>query len=51
MTANFKETQLGDMKPGQKVDIHVDAFPQVRFEGHVDSFQTGTGSAFSVPPG
>lgn len=50
VTANFKETQLADMKPGQRVDIHVDAFPQVRFEGHVDSFQTGTGAAFSVLP-
>ena len=50
VTANFKETQLADMKPGQKVDIHVDAFPRTRFEGHVDSFQTGTGSAFSVLP-
>ena len=50
VTANFKETQLAEMKPGQKVDIHVDAFPQTRFAGHVDSFQTGTGSAFSVLP-
>ena len=50
VTANFKETQLADMKPGQKVEIHVDAFPKVRFEGHVDSFQNGTGSAFSVLP-
>ena len=50
VTANFKETQLADMKPGQKVDIHVDALPQEHFKGHVDSFQTGTGSAFSVLP-
>ena len=48
--ANFKETQLADMKPGQKVDIHVDAFPRDGFEGHVDSFQTALGSAFSVLP-
>ena len=50
VTANFKETQLADMKPGQKVDIYIDAFPKDPFEGHVDSFQTGTGSAFSVLP-
>ena len=50
VTANFKETQLADMRQGQKVDIHVDAFPRTRFAGHVDSFQTGTGSAFSVLP-
>ena len=50
VTANFKETQLADMKRGQRVDIRVDAFPQAQFEGHVDSFQTGTGSAFSVLP-
>ncbi len=50
VTANFKETQLARMKRGQKVRIHVDAFPQHDFNGHVDSFQLGTGSEFGVLP-
>ena len=50
VTANFKETQLDRMRPGAKVDIAVDAFPGTHFSGHVDSFQAGSGSAFSVLP-
>ena len=50
VTANFKETQLDSMRPGAKVDIAVDAFPGTHFSGHVDSFQAGSGSAFSVLP-
>jgi membrane fusion protein (multidrug efflux system) len=50
VTANFKETQLGDMRPGQPVRIYLDAFPAVKLSGHVDSFQTGTGSMFSALP-
>ena len=50
VTANFKETQLGKMRPGQKVAIDVDAFPGREFHGHVDSFQPGTGSRFSLFP-
>ncbi len=50
VTANFKETQLADMKPGDPVDIDLDAYPDKIFHGKVDSFQTGTGSAFSVLP-
>lgn len=50
ITANFKETQLADMRPGQDVDIRVDAFPDRRFRGHVDSIQAGSGTAFSVLP-
>ncbi len=50
VTANFKETQLDAIRPGQDVDIAVDAVPSVIFHGKVDSFQTGTGSAFSVLP-
>ena len=50
VTANFKETQLAAMRPGQPVDINVDAVPSVTFHGHVDSFQPGTGSEFSVLP-
>lgn len=50
VTANFKETQLGMMHPGEPVAIEIDAFPDADFHGHVDSFQAGTGSAFSVLP-
>ncbi|MBF0570460.1 MAG: HlyD family secretion protein [Candidatus Omnitrophica bacterium] len=48
--ANFKETQLTHMQPGQKVSIHVDAYPQKEFYGHVDSIQRGTGARFSLLP-
>jgi membrane fusion protein, multidrug efflux system len=50
VTANFKETQLSAMRPGQPVDVSIDAIPSVTFHAHVDSFQPGTGSAFSVLP-
>ena len=50
VTANFKETQLTHMKPGQPVDIRVDPFPDRRFTGRVDSIQRGTGSRFSLLP-
>jgi len=50
VTANFKETQLAAMHPGQKVEIEVDAIPSVTFHGYIDSFQPGTGSEFSVLP-
>jgi membrane fusion protein (multidrug efflux system) len=48
--ANFKETQLANIRPGQPVEIRIDAFPDVRFHGHVDSIQSGSGAAFSVLP-
>ncbi|MGO9527272.1 MAG: HlyD family secretion protein [Verrucomicrobiia bacterium] len=50
ITANFKETQLTYMKPGQPVSIEVDAFPRRKFRGHVDSIQAGTGAQFSLLP-
>ena len=50
VTANFKETQLAAIRPGQKVDISVDAIPSVKFHGQVDSFQPGSGTEFSVLP-
>jgi membrane fusion protein (multidrug efflux system) len=50
VTANFKEAQLTDMHPGQKVRIRLDAFPDQTFEGHIDSLQAGTGSVFSSLP-
>jgi membrane fusion protein (multidrug efflux system) len=48
--ANFKETQLKSMRPGQPVEIRLDTYPDKVFRGHVDSFQTGTGSRFSLLP-
>jgi membrane fusion protein (multidrug efflux system) len=49
VTANFKETQLADIRVGQAVDIAVDAFGR-SFPGHVDSVQSGSGTAFSLLP-
>lgn len=48
--ANFKETQLDAIHPGQPVEIKVDAYPSKTFKGHVDSIQTGTGARFSMLP-
>jgi len=48
--ANFKETQLAHMKPGQAVEIKVDAFPDVKLEGHLDSFAPASGAKFSLLP-
>ena len=50
VTANFKENQLARIEIGQKVAIRVDAYPNLRLEGHVDSLQLGTGSRFSAFP-
>jgi membrane fusion protein (multidrug efflux system) len=50
VTANFKENQLDLMRPGQKVDISIDAYPDVDFYGHVDSIQRGAGQAFAILP-
>ncbi|MGE9550645.1 HlyD family secretion protein [Erwinia amylovora] len=50
ITANFKESQLARMKPGDKVDITVDAWPDLKLQGHVDSVQMGSGSRFSTFP-
>jgi membrane fusion protein (multidrug efflux system) len=50
VTANFKETQLDRMRPGQKVLITVDAYPGLKLEGHVDSVQLGSGSKFTAFP-
>jgi len=49
VTANYKETQLTDMRPGQKVDIEIDAYGRT-YPGHVDSIQAGSGTAFSLLP-
>jgi len=50
VVANFKETQLTDMRAGQKVNIEVDAYPDLKLEGLVDSIQSGTGARFSAFP-
>ncbi|MGA2172620.1 MAG: HlyD family secretion protein [Sedimentisphaerales bacterium] len=50
VVANFKETQLKYMEPGQPVKIRIDAYPQKVFKGHVDSIQPGTGAIFSLLP-
>src|SRR6185436_2700029 len=49
ITANFKETQLKDVRPGQKATIAVDALGR-EFEGHVDSIAAATGAKFSLLP-
>ena len=48
--ANFKETQLTHIRPGQPVEIKVDAYADQRFHGHVESIQHGSGAAFSMLP-
>jgi membrane fusion protein (multidrug efflux system) len=50
VTANYKETQLERVRPGQKVYIKVDTYPGKTFTGKVDSVMAGTGSAFSLFP-
>lgn len=50
VVANFKETQLNNMRPGQPATIHIDAYPDRDFTGHVDSVQPGSGTVFSLLP-
>jgi membrane fusion protein (multidrug efflux system) len=50
VTANFKETQLDRMRPGQPVTIKVDAYSGSTFNGRVDSIQAGSGARFGVLP-
>jgi membrane fusion protein (multidrug efflux system) len=50
VTANFKETQLDHMRPGQPVTIKVDACPSSKIKGRVDSIQRGAGQAFAILP-
>ncbi|EKY3120135.1 HlyD family secretion protein [Cronobacter turicensis] len=50
VVANFKESQLERMRPGNKVEISVDAFPDLELLGHVESIQQGSGSRFSAFP-
>jgi membrane fusion protein (multidrug efflux system) len=50
IVANYKETQLTSVRPGQKVQIKVDMYPGKTFSGVVDSIMAGTGSVFSLFP-
>ncbi|MCP3161471.1 HlyD family secretion protein [Myxococcus qinghaiensis] len=50
IVANFKETQVGHMRPGQRVDVAVDAYSGETLEGQVESLSGGTGSRFSLLP-
>jgi membrane fusion protein (multidrug efflux system) len=48
--ANFKETQLDQMRPGEPVTIDIDAYPERTIQGHIASVQPGSGTAFSLLP-
>ncbi|WP_243371851.1 HlyD family secretion protein [Geotalea sp. SG265] len=50
VTANYKESQLTNVRPGQKVTFTVDAYPGQAFRGAVESIMAGTGAAFSLLP-
>ena len=50
VTANFKENQLDRMRAGQAVRVSVDAYPQLKLQGHIDSVQLGSGSKFTAFP-
>jgi len=50
IAANYKESQIGNIRPGQRADITVDAYPGLTLRGHVDSLQAGTGAVFSLLP-
>lgn len=50
LTANFKETQLTDVRVGQQAEIEADIYPGFVYHGHVDSISMGTGAAFSLLP-
>ena len=50
LVANFKETQIGRMRAGQPVTLHVDALPDLDLHGVVDSFSPGTGAQFALLP-
>jgi membrane fusion protein (multidrug efflux system) len=50
VTANFKETQLLNMRVNQPVTVRIDAYPEKEYKAHVDSLQQGSGSRFSALP-
>jgi membrane fusion protein (multidrug efflux system) len=50
VVANFKETQVAQMKPGQCVNLHLDAYPSLKVKGKVESLAPATGATFSLVP-
>ncbi|MGC9269230.1 HlyD family secretion protein [Acidiphilium sp.] len=50
VTANYKETELGSIRPGEHVRVYIDAVPGIAFHARVTSIQRGTGSVFSLLP-
>jgi membrane fusion protein (multidrug efflux system) len=50
VVANFKETQVGRMRPGQPARIKIDAFPGVEIDGKIESLSGGTGARFTLLP-
>lgn len=50
VVANFKENQVGKMKPGQEVTIKIDAYPNKKFKGKIDSIQRASGAKSSLFP-
>lgn len=50
VSANFKETQVGLVRPGQRAELEIDALPGIMIEGRVDSIAPGTGAEFSILP-
>lgn len=48
--ANFKETDLEHIQPGEKAHLHIDTYPRVKFKGYVQSISRGSGSAFALLP-
>ncbi|HMG11296.1 MAG TPA: HlyD family efflux transporter periplasmic adaptor subunit, partial [Mucilaginibacter sp.] len=50
ITANFKETQLDKIRNGQKVEIEVDSYPDLKLSGSVYNFAPATGAKFSLLP-
>ena len=50
VVANFKETQLEDMKVGQLVQLEIDAYPNEEFTGHIESLSAATGARFALLP-
>jgi len=50
VVANFKETQVGRMRPGQRARVRIDAFPGVTLDAKVESIAGGTGARFSLLP-
>ena len=50
VTANFKETEIADLKPGQSADVTLDAYPGLHLKGRLESLQRASGQAFSLLP-